>query len=95
MTVIRIIGLPDGFPTPFDGEYLAEYDPSRTGVDPVGVPMVAHIVTTPDISKAMRFEDEEQATNVWRRSYGCREDGSPRMPLSSFEVEIEVLEVPA
>lgn len=47
--VIRILGLVDGTPTDFDGQYVVEYDPSRTGTQPVtGNPMpVFHLATTP------------------------------------------------
>lgn len=65
--VIRILGLVDGTPTDFDGQYIVEYDPSRVGIQPVtGAPMpVFHLVTTPDISRATRFSSSE-AVDLYR-----------------------------
>ena len=49
--VMQIVGLLDGDPTPFDGQYLVRYDPERDGRDPDGHVMQAVVETTPDIQK--------------------------------------------
>lgn len=89
--VIRIVGLINGQPTAYDGQFLVEYDPSRDGAEPgTGRPMLAHIVTTPDLDKATRWE-AGQALEVWRAVDSrnpVRPDGKPNRPLTAFSVEI-------
>lgn len=92
-STIRIVGLVDGTPTDFDGQYLVEYDPSRVGTQPVtGRPMpVFHLVTTPDIRKATRFSTSE-VVSVYRavdRRNPVNPDGQPNRPLTAFTVEID------
>ncbi len=77
-------------PTPFDGEYVVEYDPTRDGVDKNGDVMNCHLVTTPDIHQATCYTIEE-AFELWRRSHGVREDGNPNRPLTAWTVEFEYL----
>lgn len=89
--VIKIEGLINGQPTPFDGEYLVEYDPERDGTAPDGSPMLAHIVTTPDLAEAKKFPDFIEAAECWKRV--CkrtprRPDGKPNRPLTAFTVAI-------
>lgn len=90
MIVIRVIGLVVGHPTAFDGQWLVEYDPTRTGVSPDGIPMTARIVTTADRSAARRFVDAADAFAEWTRTSGhIRPDGQPDRPLTAFTVEME------
>jgi hypothetical protein len=89
--VIRIESLVAGGTTPFDGQYVAEYDPSRAGVSPEGFPMLCHLVTTPDIEKALQFEDGVAAAEAWKAvdsKQPVRGDGKPNRPLTAFTVEI-------
>lgn len=91
--IIRLVGLVDGTPTDFDGQYIVEYDPSRVGTHPVtGKPMaVFHLVTTPDIRRATRLGASE-AMNLYRavdRRNPTRADGEPNRPLTAFAVDIE------
>ena len=91
---IRIVGLSDGTPTDFDGQYVVEYDPSRVGTQPVtGEPMpVFHLVTTPDIARATRF-DPSEVVALYRavdRRNPTRADGEPNRPLTAFTVETEL-----
>jgi hypothetical protein len=88
--VIRIDGLAGGR-SPFDGEYLLEYDPERDGRDPQGAPMIAHIVTTAKLEEALRFDSGTDATECWRqvcKRNPTRPDGQPNRPLSAFTVTI-------
>lgn len=90
--VMRIISLVDGTRTPFDGKFVKEYDPSRDGVDPLGAPMIAHVVVTVDRTKAMKFKDLAEARDTWmlvdpRRP--VRPDGQPNRPLTAFNISIE------
>lgn len=92
--VIRIDGL-TGHRTGFDGEFLLEYDPERDGRDPQGAPMIAHIVTTPDLDEAKRFDSGADATECWRqvcKRNPTRPDGQPNRPLSAFTVTIALEE---
>lgn len=73
--------------TPFDGQYVVEYDPSRPGTDPQGNPMLCHLVTTPDRDKALDLSPD-QAIALWRQDHGLRPDGKPNRPLTAFTVEI-------
>jgi hypothetical protein len=52
--VIRIVGLINGGTSAFDGQYVVEYDPGRDGVEPMGRPMLCHLVTTSDVRSAVR-----------------------------------------
>lgn len=91
--IVRIVGLVDGTPTDFDGQYIVEYDPSRVGTHPVtGGPMpVFHLVTTPDVARATRFVGSE-ATELYLavdRRNPTRADGEPNRPLTAFTADIE------
>jgi hypothetical protein len=89
---IRIMGLIGGGTSAFDGQYVVEYDPGRGGVEPgTGFPMLAHLVTTPDKSKATRYEAGE-AFELWKSvdpDNPLRPDGEPNRPLTAFSVEFE------
>lgn len=91
--IIRIVGLVDGTPTDFDGQYIVEYDPSRVGTHPVtGRPMpVFHLVTTPDIRRATRFVASD-AADLYRaidRRNPTQANGEPNRPLTAFTVELD------
>ena len=87
MATIKIIGLAHGMPTPFDGQYVMEYDPTRPGVDPAGELMIAHLVCTPDPAKALDLPIDE-AFELWRKAQGRRADCRPSRPLTAFHVDI-------
>lgn len=90
--VIKIIGLANGmFNTPFDGMYLKEYDPSRTGHDPEGRPMLASVEVTYYVEEAKRFEDKLEAWEYWKqidKREPVRSDGHPNRPLTAFTIEV-------
>jgi hypothetical protein len=89
--VMQIVGLINGGATPFDGQWLVEYDPERDGYAPDGAPMLAHIVTTPDINQARVFADHAEALELWRstcKRHPIRFDGRSNRPLTAFTVEI-------
>jgi len=81
--VIRLIGLADGRPTDFDGEYLTKFDPDfRNGL--------GRVWTTPDQNKAKLFGDLGQVIEFWKitsRVRPMREDGKPNRPLTAFTIE--------
>lgn len=92
---IRLLGLCVGDPTPYDDEFLMEYDPGRPGVDPWGRPMLAHIATTPDRSRAMVFTDFAHAhefVSAVVPVQPTRADGQPNRPLTAFNLAFEPLE---
>jgi hypothetical protein len=87
--VIRILGIGNQ-PTPFDGQWLTEYDPSRAGVDPDGKPMIAHLRTSADKSQALRFNGWVEAHALWSQESGhIRPDGQKDRPLTAFAISIE------
>lgn len=89
---IQIIGPVIGGTSPFDGQWLVEYDPTRPGTGPAGEPMTAHIVCSPDRSQARRFADAVEAHGYWRT-----ESGRPYpedRPLTAFSVVIEPADGP-
>lgn len=85
---IQIVSLSDGSESPFDGQYLVEYDPSRPGVDPRGEPMTAHLVTTPNRGNAREFRNTLEALECWRQAHGTRPDGKPNRPLTAYHVMV-------
>lgn len=89
---MQIVGLINGGATPFDGQWLVEYDPERDGRAPDGSPMLAHILTTPDIDQARVFDSHAEALDLWRsvcqRQRTRWPDGKPNRPLTAFTVEI-------
>lgn len=93
MQVIRIIGLVNGGATAFDGQYLAEFDASRDGVEPdSGREMMCHLVTTSDISEAKIFADVAEVHALWTtvdEREPVRPDGQPNRPLTAFTVGVE------
>lgn len=72
-----------------DGQWVVEYDPSRPGMSPDGIEMIAHLITTPLPEQARTFATLSEALDYWRQSYGMRWDGEPNRPLTAFSVAIE------
>jgi hypothetical protein len=89
MPKLLIVGLLDGTPTPFDGQWVVEYDPTRRGMDADGRPMLAHLVTTRDPHKAREFTTFMEAEECWKQAFGLRADGRPNRPLTAFIVQIQ------
>lgn len=92
---MQIQGLSNGAPSPFDGEYLVEYDPERDGMTADGQPLIAHIVCSRDLAEAQRFEDLKALHAEWMRV--CERDphggrltpGSGlNRPLTAFNIEV-------
>jgi hypothetical protein len=88
--VLTLVELASGRPSPFDGQYLKEYDPNRDGETPDGDLLLAHIVTTPDIEEAMKFESMQEVHKIWTRVDDrdpIRPDGKPNRPLTAFTIQ--------
>lgn len=88
--VMRLLRCGAG-PTPFDGQYLVEYDPERDGRAPDGAPMLAHVLTSPEKARARRFRDAADAWRLWGQTSKrrpLRADGKPNRPLTAFTIEI-------
>ena len=92
MAKMLILGLVNGDPTPFDGTWLVDYDPTRPGTDPGGRPMIAHLVTTDDPRQAREFGSAGEAEAFWKQAHGVRKDGRPNRPLTAFVIEIRPIE---
>ena len=92
VVIIKLVGLVVGTPTPFDGQYLTEYDPEKDGVSPDGLPMQAVIKTSPDPRRALQYTDFPHALETWKRvcqRHPVRDDGRPNRPLTAFTVSFE------
>jgi hypothetical protein len=90
--VIKIVGLVAGGQTPFDGQFLVDYDPERDGHDPQGSPMVCHLQTTPEASQARHFVTAGEAYECWRMvpyRQPLRPDGLSNRPLTAFTIEVK------
>jgi hypothetical protein len=90
--VVKIIGLATGGGTPFDGQYLVDYDPDQPGYAPNGEVMLVHLATSPDITKAKRFEtlrDIQAERGRFPKDEPLRPDGRPNRPLTAFTISIE------
>lgn len=90
MLAMKILGLRHGTKTPFDNQYLKEYDTERDGVLPDGLPILAHIVTTPHLEEAMKFSSLLDLHKTWtKRSerLPINPDGTENRPLSAFNIE--------
>lgn len=73
-------------PTPFDGQYVVEYDAKPFVRNIIG----AHLVTSPDLDQAKRFVNEEEALAYVTVSRGVRPwDGKPDRPLTAFTLTID------
>jgi hypothetical protein len=85
--IVRITGLVSGEPSPLDGRWLLEYDPTIPGRAPDGTEMTAHILTTNTRAAAFRFPDGAAALALWRA-----ESGRPYpedRPLTAFNIVLE------
>lgn len=90
MATMKIIGLVTGEPTPYDGQYLVEYDTERDGLSPDGQVMNCYLITSPHIENALDLPKAEMV-EVWRRvskRSPLRPDGNPSRPLTAYTVEI-------
>jgi hypothetical protein len=90
--ILEILGLVDGSPSPFDGQFLVEFDPDRPGAAPDGRPIIFHLVTTTDRQEARVFADANEALEFWRQvseKDPIQSDGEPNRPLTIFTVSIE------
>lgn len=85
---IQIQGMPNGRPTPIDGQYVKEFDFEYNNGQGSGV-------FTPNREDAMHFDDMEAAIGFWQTQPKCRPirwDGKPNRPLTATNVSIEPFE---
>jgi hypothetical protein len=92
--VIRIVG--DSFfrDTLFSDQYVEEYDPERDGISADGRIMQCHLVTTPSIRRARKFDSILDATDFYMqvsRREPIRYDGRLNRPLTYFTVDIRAV----
>lgn len=87
--VMQIVSIPNNrVPrgTPFDGQYVVEYDAHRLAENIIG----AHLVTTRDLATAKRFTSQFEATEYALVSRGRRPwDGRPDRPLTAFTIRVD------
>lgn len=90
---IQIVGLANGRPSPIAGQWLVEYDPTRTGHTPDGRPMTAHIVCSADRRQARRFGTVAEAHACWNTTSGrYRPDKQVDRPLTAFNILVVPVE---
>jgi hypothetical protein len=90
--VIRAAGYADGTKSPYDGMFLAWFDPTAdVGADVGG--------WTPDPTRAMTFGAADEAFVYWKSpllnpdgTVMLRPDGKAERPLTAFNVSIEAKE---
>lgn len=94
MTVVRLVGLAHGEPSPADGLWLVDYDPRGDGFYIDGERQrercfcMLHV--TRDHAKAKQFENAGDAFEFWRMPSGkTRPDGKPDRPLTAYTVDIQ------
>lgn len=90
MTIIRLLSLVSGRRTGHEGEYLVEYNASIDGHDRLGVDIIAHIVTSPNVEEAKQFDTIGDAIWYARQidaRHPMRPDGRPNRPLTAFNME--------
>jgi hypothetical protein len=80
-SILRIIALAIGGPTPLDGKYVVAYDPSGQ--------LVSGLVVTDDPALAFRAP-AATLLELWRSVdplHPTRPDGQPNRPLTAFSVQ--------
>lgn len=91
--VVQLAGLASCVPSPVDGQWLVEYDPTRRGVSPTGQPTVAHLKVSPDRADARVFPNAVEAHRYWNA-----ESGRPYpqdRPLTFYNAMVEPAELTA
>ena len=84
-SIMQIVGLSTGQPTPFDGKYIVAYDASG----PDSPDLVCLLEVTDDPAKALRAPAGE-LLELWRsvdQRQPIRQDGQPNRPLTAFTVQ--------
>lgn len=83
-TIIKLVGLANGEPSPLDGSWLKSYDPSALG----GLGLLRG---TDDDREAKQFADAGEAFEFWRQqssAHPTRMDGKPNRPLTAYSIEV-------
>jgi hypothetical protein len=86
MITIKLIGLLNGEPSPYDNLFLVDYDPT-----PIwdGHQPYIHLELAERREDARQFATLEEAIRFYRMesTAGPRPDGQPNRPLTAFTVE--------
>lgn len=86
--LMRLVGLSNGQPHPYDGQYVVEYDPNG----PADQPDVCTLTVTSDKSQARQFDSAWDAREYMMQPDPRRPDrgdGKPSRPLTAFSVAME------
>lgn len=84
-SVIRIVGLASGVPSPYDDKFLLRYEPEAH--DGLG-----EVFVTEDKRDALHFVGPREAFTLWRtipNKRPLRSDGAPNRPMTAFTISIE------
>lgn len=90
-TLMKIEGLVIGAASPYDGEYVKEWDPGR------GEPGEAWLVTTRNPAEAKHYARAAEALDDYERvdpRQPTRADGQPNRPLTAFSISFDTWEPP-
>lgn len=82
--VMKLHGLATGHTTPWDGQYLKNFDFEARGGK-------GAIMTTIDIMEAWLFDDMKAVWELYHTQPKCcplRDDGEPNKPITAFNWEI-------
>jgi hypothetical protein len=89
--VIQIVTLINGGKTAYDGQFVVEYNASRTGREQdTGRLMMCHLVATPNVDEAARYTTTE-AWELWKSvdtRHPVRPDGKPNRPFTAFTINV-------
>ena len=88
--VIKIVNYSSGDDTPFDGQFLVDYDPARPSVASDGTRLPFTLLTTSEREKAKEFESGAAAFDCYLAANGVRRDGKPNRPLTAWTVTFEL-----
>jgi hypothetical protein len=92
---MKLVGLCNGEPSPFDGQYRREFDPSNSDLrHPNGPqrPTTCWLITTPNIAEAKHYPSIMEAGEEWARvdkRRPIRPDGKPNRPLTALTVTFD------
>lgn len=82
--VLRLLHRADNQPSPIDGKFVVEYDPTRIGSLPEGVPdVLGHLIVTARPAEAKHFPSAIAALEYWQQP-SKRGRGPGDRPLTGY-----------
>jgi hypothetical protein len=89
--VLRLMGRAGGRTSPIDGKFVVDYDPTRIGDLPAGVPdVLGHLVVTDNPADAKQFPDQTAALTYGQQP-SRRGRGPGDKPLTGYSAVTQPL----